>query len=121
MMRKNTPWGKVNEASELAEGIISYSTPSHGGIWLSKERQKVISALIPNVKNYCGGLEWWEEDCDWTIPYVIFQNDIKRSGKAYRFEENLETAESIIKRYHPEAISILTYKGQGTLTMNWPA
>jgi len=96
-MRKQTPWGMADFATELAPGIISYQTPSHGGIWLSKERRKSI-----HYKNNFGGTpEWWEEDCDWAIPYIVFQNDIKAHGKAYKFEENLEAAKSIVKKYHP--------------------
>ena len=101
-MRKETPWGKADFAEELAEGIISYSTPSHGGIWLSKERQTIIEKTIPHVKNFLGSFQWWEEDCDWSVPYVLFQDDIKANGKAYHFEENLEIAKDTIKRFHPE-------------------
>jgi hypothetical protein len=107
-MRKQTPWGQADFSTELSEGIISYSTPSHGGIWLSASRRKVVEAVIPGIKNFLGGLEWWEEDCDWAIPYVTFQDDIRLTGKAYKFEENLETAKSIISRYHPEAANILS-------------
>jgi len=97
-MRKQTPWGMADLAEELAPGIISYSTPSHGGIWLSAERRKAL----PKVKNFLGTTEWWEEDCDWAIPYVFFAEDIRQHGKAYKFEENLEAAKSIAERYHPE-------------------
>ena len=38
-MRKWTPWGSVQNAEELAPGIISYSTASHGGIWITARLQ----------------------------------------------------------------------------------
>ncbi len=106
-MRKQTPWGQADQVTELAEGIISYCTPSHGGIWLSASRRKVVEAVIPNVKNFLGGLEWWEEDCDWSIPYVLFGDDILNHGIAYKYHENLETAKQILARYHPEVSAIL--------------
>lgn len=37
-----TPWGQSDKQSTLAEGIIEVSTPSHGGIRLSTERQKQL-------------------------------------------------------------------------------
>lgn len=40
-MRKQTPWGTAQDAIEYADGIISYQTASHGGIWLSKARQEI--------------------------------------------------------------------------------
>ncbi len=101
-MGRSTPWGKADHQVTLARGIISYSTPSHGGIWLSPERIEMIKMVLPNVKNWVGGFEWWEEDCDWAVPYVVFADDIRAQGKAYKFEENLEAAKFIIERYHPE-------------------
>lgn len=100
-----TPWGQADRQTKIAEGIIDVSTPSHGGIYLSPER---IAQLPAGVKNFLNptnspnGFEWWEEDCDWSVPYVLFADDIRTYGKAYKFEENLETAKLIIKRYHPE-------------------
>ncbi len=99
----NTPWGMSDESEKLAEGIINYSTPSHGGIRLSTERQKELGQLGP-VTNYLNSKEWWEEDCDWVVPYLFFREAIKAYGKAYKFEENLETAKLIAARYHPEIL-----------------
>lgn len=97
-MRKQTPWGQADNAVELAPGIVSYSTPSHGGIWLSAERRK----QLPEVKTFLGGNEWFEEDCDWAIPYVFFAEDIRVHGKAYKFEENLAQALRTVEKWHPE-------------------
>lgn len=99
-MRKQTPWGQADEAIELAKGIISYSTPSHGGIWLSAERRKALNY----DKNFLRTDEWWEEDCDWAIPYVFFAEDIRVYGRAYKFEENLAIALWTVKKHHPEFI-----------------
>lgn len=95
-MRKQTPWGMAQDAIEFADGIISYQTDSHGGIWISKARQEIVKELYPNYPNWLGGLEWWEEDCDWAVPYVVFAKEIEASGKAYKFEEMLESAQRMI-------------------------
>jgi len=97
-MRKNTPWGQAQTEEILAEGIISYSTASHGGIWLSPKRQ----AEIPYAKNWLKSKEWWEEDCDWAVPFLFFAADIKAHGTAYRFEENLDAAKRTAESCHPE-------------------
>ena len=101
MRTVNTPWGIADGQEILADGIISYSTPSHGGIRLSAERQAKIPVGTPNfLKDNC----WWEEDCDWVVPYILFAEDIRKHGTAYKFEENLATAYETAKRYHPELL-----------------
>lgn len=97
-LRKHTPWGQSDGESELADGIVSVSTPGHGGIWLSPERQKQLNWS----KNFLKNPTWWEEDSDWAIPYYFFRDDIGAAGKAYEFEKNLVIAIDTIKRHHPE-------------------
>ena len=104
-MRKSTPWGVAQSGEVLAEGIYSYSTSSHGGIWLSAERQKQIAPL--NSKNFLHGLEWWEEDCDWVVPYLFFNKEIATFGEAYEFENNTRKAQEIVKHCHPECVASL--------------
>ncbi len=96
-----TPWGQSDSKEVLAEGIVSYSTPSHGGIRLSLERQRELSLVFKAADNYLRTLEWWEEDCDWAVPYLFFAEAIRSYGKAYHFEENLEFARAVVTRYHP--------------------
>ena len=52
-MRRQTPWGMSDdEGRVLADGIISYSTPGHGGIWLSLSRRKELEKVIPSFHNF---------------------------------------------------------------------
>jgi hypothetical protein len=37
---KTTPWGAPQTTKEIASGIILYTTASHGGFWLSPERNE---------------------------------------------------------------------------------
>ena len=48
-----SPWGKIDLATRCTKGIWFVSTPSHGGFWLSEDRQIEY-----------GGGEWHEEDCE---------------------------------------------------------
>ncbi len=96
-----TPWGESDSQQTLAPGIVSYSTPSHGGIRLSPERQ---SQLPDGIDNFVHDLRWWEEDCDWAVPYVLFSEDVRAHGTAYKFNENLAAALVTVKRFHPEIL-----------------
>jgi hypothetical protein len=98
MGKKNTPWGLADREEILAPGIISYSTPGHGGIWLSPERRQELNYS----KNWLKTPEWWEEDCDWAVPYVFFADDIRGHGTAWNIEGNILCAEETAARHHPE-------------------
>ncbi len=97
-MRKSTPWGQADFENELAPGIIDYGTPGHGGIWLSAERRKALNY----DKNWLKTAEWWEEDCDWSVPYYFFREDIRAGVDPYKFDKNLQAAIETAKRHHPE-------------------
>ena len=47
-MRKSTPWGEAQNSEEMAPGIISYSTASHGGIWIDKKHQEQLEKYTIN-------------------------------------------------------------------------
>ena len=97
-MAVSTPWGPAQTAIEFAPGIISYTTAGHGGIWLSPERQKALA--WPD--NFLRDPAWWEEDCDWAIPYYFFRKDIEAAGTAGNFGSNLVAAIQTINGWHPE-------------------
>ena len=61
-----TPWGKPDSVTEIADGIVYYTTPSHGGLRLSAERwAQLPSALADNFRT----VGWAEQDCE--TPLVI--------------------------------------------------
>ena len=100
---KHTPWGFVDNHEVLAPGIVFYFTPSHGGIRLSKSRQKEIHNY---ANNFLKTSKWWEEDCDWSIPYRFFYEDIKAYGNETCFglshDKMLKHAKDSIDQYHPK-------------------
>ena len=97
-----TPWGIASSKTKLAEGIVAVRTPSHGGIWLSEDR---IKQLPKGLANFIGDARWWEEDCDWCVPYIIFEDDIEAYGKASHFTESLAAAYNMARHCHPEMIA----------------
>ena len=63
---KSSPWGHVQDCTQVAPEIIRVSTASHGGYHCIGQAQKRIETLFPEFKPYAGR-GWYEEDCDWAI------------------------------------------------------
>jgi hypothetical protein len=61
-----SPWGTVQTQRKIAEGIISVSTASHGGILISLEREKEFYKIFPNAQLFTNSAAF-EEDCDWCL------------------------------------------------------
>lgn len=83
----STPWGPAQQASVLAPGIVAVSTASHGGIWLSSERQVHIPAGIRPIN----GRSWYEEDCEWALVFVLFDDVRERADHLGSAIESLNT------------------------------
>lgn len=64
MQQVQTPWGVADGHREIADGIVSYTTPGHGGVRLSPDRVREFCRLFPDFKTFCGKPQWFEEDCD---------------------------------------------------------
>lgn len=65
-----TPWGAPQTVKTLADGVISYTTSSHGGIFVRSD----VNEQIPDYARDAEG--WYEEDCGWAIvayflPHVL--------------------------------------------------
>ena len=70
MQSKHTPWGLSHSEHNVAPGIVSFTTGSHGGIQLSADR---ISALPQAIRDAQGSdLEWYEEDCAVNLVVIAF-------------------------------------------------
>src|SRR5437762_1102035 len=98
-----TPWGRADSAGIIAEGIAFVSTPSHGGIFLSAE----MNEKIPEVFRRQGG--WYEEDCDWAIPYFFLYVQIltdphNQSGENLkRVTDAISDSRQTLINWHPDA------------------
>lgn len=98
-----TPWGESQHVEHIADGIVSVDTASHGGIRLSAERIKQLPAsALTAVFNKSG--VWWEEDCDWCIPWLVFEKEFRFYYEAKGdpwLERNVEAAKQLASIYHP--------------------
>lgn len=67
----DTPWGVSQVDHHVSDGLVSVSTASHGGFWLSPERVATMRAAIPEFQPFAG-YPWLEEDCDAVVALVVF-------------------------------------------------
>ena len=68
-------WGKIQYAEKLVDGVWSVGTAGHGGIKLDRKHNKAV----PEYLRRSGG--WYEEDCGWAIPFVLFRDELQNLPK----------------------------------------
>ena len=91
-----TPWGTADHAVVIADGIVSVSTPGHGGVKLSPERNREIH---PALRNSSG---WYEENVESTIPISVFPEEFASQPHVSDTAEELRAdAELSIKHWFP--------------------
>ncbi len=96
----STPWGKPQTVEVIAHGIFAVTTASHGGIYLSRERLAEVPAYFQtSTFNRQGERGWFEEDCDWSIPALIFPAEFTAKQGAHA----VALARQIAVRCHTEA------------------
>lgn len=83
----HTPWGYSDHVEYLAPGILSVSTPSHGGIHLDNLR----NVQVPEYMRREDG--WYEEDMEWAIPAMVFPSVFPT--------ETRTNAERTFRNYYP--------------------
>jgi hypothetical protein len=84
-----TKWGAVDTITTIAPGIIFASTPSHGGIWLSQEREQQIPEEIRAIAREFSPEQWYEEDCDAVIPTLWFASEIRQHAAKHHYGVDL--------------------------------
>jgi hypothetical protein len=68
-----TPWGEAQNIETISRGLEFVDTAGHGGIKVSDQLNKNIPIWIKEETHNRLGIEgWYEEDCDWCIPVIIF-------------------------------------------------
>ena len=84
-----SPWGRIQDVRELAEGIAFVSTASHGGFKVDRKR----NARVHKALRVATG--WYEEDCECAHVMVSFP-------ELFKAEEVARARRSIID-YSPDA------------------
>lgn len=89
-----TPWGSAQEAMRYGDGVVSVSTPGHGGFLLDEARNQEVHPAWRNDDRA------YEEDCDWAIVTHTFPDlftDRERSQ-----------ADSSLRRWRPDEYMAVT-------------
>lgn len=66
---KSSPYGAIQTAKQIAPGLWSVSTASHGGIQVYPQRQGAMPEHLRLSRT------WFEEDCEWALVALAFPND----------------------------------------------
>ena len=83
-----SPWGLIETAQPLADGIVSVHTPSHGGIWLSEAR---LAQMHPDERS---SDSWYEEDCEAAWPLRRFRDEVLHAFPADRLDRYINAITS---------------------------
>ncbi len=96
-----SPWGTIQAAAVIAPGITHVTTAAHGGIHVRLDLMSRMPEYMRSTSYSQGG--WFEEDCDWCLPFVVFEALLRESGdtvvvKMLDDGEHLKT----FAAWHPE-------------------
>ena len=73
-MSVSTPWGISQTKSQIAAGIVFYSTAGHGGFHLDEPRFIQLKRTLPSWVSFGGWEGWFEEDCDAAVIPIVFSH-----------------------------------------------
>jgi len=111
---KYTPWGGADQQHLVADGIVIVGTPSHGGVYLSPERNARIPDYMRRGDDLLTG-GWYEEDCEASIPHFVFAvefvefyNDDLSFGPRGTLKEFVAASLETIKQWYPSHYELLT-------------
>jgi hypothetical protein len=99
-----SPWGLIDQVTPLGADAVVVSTPSHGGVWVSPAALERIPE--PLRETAYSGRGWFEEDCDWCIPYLAlglhrFEPDVGRAA------QNVAAAQKTFRVAHGDLAVII--------------
>lgn len=90
----SSPWGTIQNVTQLAPGIWLVSTASHGGIKVSDQR---LATMHPDWRQTAYSSNgWFEEDCDWALVALSFPDAFK--------PEDIEAARRTVAHFHPKLV-----------------
>jgi hypothetical protein len=105
----SSPWGPIQTVTPLGPEAVSATTASHGGLCVSLTAlARMPEATRATVYSRDG---WFEEDCDWALPYLALGLDAFE-GDAARAAECWSAAVRMVQRYHPQHALLLSIPGE---------
>jgi hypothetical protein len=110
-------WGHVNSATQVkgVPGVYFVDTAGHGGYIVALEAHPLPTAIekwdemvtVPGSRERFAA---FEEDCDYAV-LLYFDETIRIAEEdaafdSYRVQYERERLREVVKRYHPEMLSI---------------
>ena len=100
----SSPWGPIQTVTPLGPEAVSVTTASHGGLRVSLTALARMPDPVRSTAYSRDG--WFEEDCDWALPYLAlgldaFEVDAPRAAEVWA------AAVRTVQRYHPYHAQLL--------------
>jgi hypothetical protein len=103
-VESSSPWGSIQTVEPIGPDVVSVTTASHGGLRVSQTALSRLPEAIRETAFSSNG--WFEEDCDWALPYLAlgldaFERDAPRAAEMHR------AAVRTVQKYHPQHAALL--------------
>ena len=108
-----SPWGRIDGATPLGPEAVFVTTPSHGGIWVTPDALAKIPEPL-RATAYSGD-GWFEEDCDWCIPYLVLGLH-RFDGPRDRQDRVLAAARRTLLTYHAANAALVDRLGPSSVS-----
>jgi hypothetical protein len=105
----SSPWGAIQTVEPLGPDVVAVTTASHGGLRVSSGGLARMPQAIQRTAYSGGG--WFEEDCDWALPYLALGLDAfepDAASAAARWAAAVHT----VQRFHPQHAALLGVAGE---------
>lgn len=106
----SSPWGAIQTVDPLGPEVVSVTTASHGGLRVSLTALARLPEPIRQTAHSRDG--WFEEDCDWALPYLALGLDAFEADAA-RGAEVWAAAIKTVQRWHPQHMALLDVPPEG--------
>jgi hypothetical protein len=104
----SSPWGSIQTVTTLGPDAVSVTTASHGGLRVSLTPLARMPEPIRTTAY--SQSRWFEEGCDWTLPYLALGLDAFEAD-ASRAAEVWAAAMRTVQLYHPRHAALLGFAG----------
>ncbi len=100
----SSPWGPIQTVEPLGPDVVAVTTASHGGLRVSLT---AMARLPESIRQTAfSGHGWFEEDCDWALPYLALGLDAFEADAA-RAAEMHQAAVRTVQKFHPQHAALL--------------
>lgn len=105
MKGQSSPWGIIQSATKLDEGVYQVNTAGHGGIILESDAgRKLLPPYVLKLADKHRGNYCFEEDCASSLVAFYAPQLFVRLIDAGDYEDWIESHRETIRRYYPQLL-----------------